>query len=78
MLVMRIGGDEFALITGLYDYDKANKLSEEVLKKNGEPIIYQDKEIPVSLWCGITKIPENLRYSEFFTDMHNTITDSKH
>jgi AraC family transcriptional regulator len=77
MLVIRIGGDEFALLTGLYDHDEAKKLSEEVLKKNGEPIVYEDKKLPLSLWCGITKVPENLRYSEFFTDMHDTIKTSK-
>lgn len=77
MLVMRIGGDEFALLTGLYDYKEAKKLSEEVLRKNGEPIICDGKEFPLSLWCGMTKIPETLRYSEFFTDMHRTISDSK-
>lgn len=78
MLVIRIGGDEFALLTGLYEYEEATKVSEEVLKKNGEPIIFDGKELPLSLWCGITKVPETLRYSEFFTDMHNTISNSKH
>jgi GGDEF domain-containing protein len=77
MLVIRIGGDEFVLLTGLYEYEKAQKLSEEVLKKNGEPIVYQDEKIPLSLWCGTTKVPEALRYSEFFADMHNTIEKSK-
>ena len=77
MIVLRVGGDEFALLTGLYDYDEAKNLSEKVLQRNGEPILFEDKELPVSLWCGITKIPANLRYSEFFTDMHETIEKSK-
>ena len=77
MVIMRIGGDEFALLTGLYEYEEAMKLSEKILQKNGEPIVYQNQKFPVSLWCGITKIPENLRYSEFFTDMHDTINKSK-
>ena len=77
MLVIRIGGDEFALMTGLYEYDEAKKLSEEILSKNGEPIIYEGEELPLSLWCGITQIPETLRYSEFFTDMHNAVSKSK-
>jgi AraC family transcriptional regulator len=77
MIVLRVGGDEFALLTGLYDYDEAEKLSEKVLQKNGEPILFENQELPVSLWCGITKIPGNLRYSEFFTDMHQTIEESK-
>ena len=77
MIVLRVGGDEFALLTGLYDYDEAKNLSEKVLRKNGEPILFEDREVPVSLWCGITKIPASLRYSEFFTDMHEAIEKSK-
>jgi AraC family transcriptional regulator len=77
MLVIRIGGDEFAMLTGLYDYASAKALSERVLEKNGQPVIFENKELPLALWCGITQIPESLRYSEFFTDMHNAITAGK-
>lgn len=77
MMLLRIGGDEFALITGLYDYESTRKLSEKVLSKNGDTIAFDGKSLPLSLWCGITKIPESLRYSEFFTDMHNVISESK-
>lgn len=77
MLLMRIGGDEFALITGLYDYEAVKDLSEKVMSKNGETINFDGKDLPLSLWCGITKIPESLRYNEFFTDMHEAISVSK-
>ena len=77
MLLIRIGGDEFALLTGLYEEEKAEALMKEVLEKNGEPIVYEGKEYPLSLWCGITKIPQKLRYSELFTDLHNAIERSK-
>ena len=77
MIVIRVGGDEFALLTGLYDYGEAEKLSEKVLAKNGEAVLFDDNEIALSLWCGITKIPAHLRYSEFFTDMHQAISESK-
>lgn len=77
MLVLRIGGDEFALLTGFYDEESARRLADEILKKNGEPISYEGKKLPLSLWCGITEIPESLRYSEFFVDLHNTIVKSK-
>jgi AraC family transcriptional regulator len=77
MMVLRIGGDEFALITGLYDYECAKNLSEKVLAKNGEAIDFDGQRLPLSLWCGVTQIPETLRYSEFFTDMHKTISKSK-
>ena len=77
MLTLRIGGDEFALITGLTDPDEAKALSEKVLSKNNEPILYEGQAIPLSLYCGITKIPKTLRYSAFFGDLHQTILDSK-
>lgn len=77
MLLLRIGGDEFALVTGLYDYESARMLAEKVLSRNGETIVFEGKELPLSLWCGITQVPEYLRYGEFFTELHNTICESK-
>lgn len=77
MLTMRIGGDEFALLTGVYSENEAKKIADTVLAKNGSPIFHEGKEYPLSLWCGITTIPESLRYAEFFTEMHRAITDSK-
>ncbi len=77
MLLLRIGGDKFALITGLYDLAEAEALRDEVLKRNGEPVEFEGKNLPFSLWCGITVMPEPLRYGEFFTDMHAAIEKSK-
>lgn len=77
MLMMRIGGDEFALVTGLYDPDAAKAVSETVLKHNGETFQFEDQAIPLSLYCGITAIPESLRYGEFFSELHQTILQSK-
>lgn len=77
MLLMRIGGDEFALITGLCNFSEAKALSDSVLSANSQPIVFEGKELPLSLYCGITTIPNSLRYSEFFTEMHRSITDSK-
>lgn len=77
MLTIRIGGDEFALLTGLYDEEQAKKIMDSVLSLNGNGITYDGKSYPLSLWCGITTIPESLRYNEFFTDLHDTIIKSK-
>ena len=77
MPVMRTGGDEVALISGLYNQADAEKLAEKVLESNNEPIVFENMKLPLSLWCGITKIPESLRYSEFFDDLHRTIKDCK-
>lgn len=78
MLMLRIGGDEFALITGMTDLEAAKQLAAKVIGMNGKPIVYDGRIIPLSLTAGITSIPETgLRYSEFFTDMYKTICDSK-
>ena len=77
MLLLRIGGDEFTLITGLHDMEEAQKIADSVLSKNGQSVIYETHEIPLILYCGITKVPEQLRYSEFFGLLHETITNSK-
>lgn len=77
MLLLRIGGDEFALLTGLYEAQAAEAIKEAVCSRNGSPIQFEGKEYPLSLWCGMTVIPQALRYSEFFADMHETIENSK-
>ena len=77
MLLIRIGGDEFALISGLYDLNESQALAKSILSMNGRPIIFEGKELPLSLWCGITTIPDELRYSDFFTNMHSAITANK-
>lgn len=78
MLMFRIGGDEFALVTGLENLHDVELLAEKVLRKNGEVIEYNGQKLPLSLWAGYEKIPEkSLRYSEFFSSMHKTIEESK-
>jgi AraC family transcriptional regulator len=78
MLMFRIGADEFALVTGLKDLQNTEKLAEKVLSSNGRVIEYNDQKIPLSLRAGYTKIPnEPLRYSDFFTNMHQAIEESK-
>ena len=77
MLVMRIGGDEFALITGMEAEAEAQELAERILEQNGTPVVYEGKEYPLFLWCGFTRIPNSLRYSDFFLDLHEAIGQSK-
>lgn len=78
MLMFRIGADEFALVTGLKDLQNTEKLAEKVLSSNGSVIEYNDQKIPLSLRAGYTKIPnEPLRYSDFFTNIHQAIEESK-
>mgnify|MGYP001161691072 CR=1 FL=1 len=77
MLTLRIGGDEFALITGLNDMDAAKAVCDKVLAKNGEPFLFEGQPIPLSLYCGMTTIPKTLRYNEFMGELHQAIMDSK-
>jgi hypothetical protein len=56
----------------------AESIMGRVLAYNGKPITWNGREIPVSLRAGITRIPaENLRYGDFFTEMHHTLRLSR-
>jgi AraC family transcriptional regulator len=77
MLTLRIGGDEFALVTGLKSEEEAQTYADRILADNGKPVTCDGRDFPVSLWCGVTRIPEKLRYGEFFTDLHRAIVESK-
>ena len=78
MMQLRIGGDEFALITGSEDAQYIEQLIGEVLAHNGETITWNGKDIPLSLRAGIIKVPDgNLRYSEFFEEMHQVINATR-
>lgn len=77
MLTLRIGGDEFALVTGLESEEEARRLADRILADNGKPVTCDGRDFPVSLWCGVTRIPEKLRYGEFFNDLHRAIVESK-
>lgn len=78
MFLFRIGRDEFAIVSGLYNEDEVRKLSEEILEHNGETISAGVYDIPLSLRIGITKIPEEgLSYSEVLQNMQSAITEAK-
>lgn len=78
MMQLRIGGDEFALITGNKELACVEKIRDDVLSHNGEAIVWNGREIPLSLHAGLIKVPDgNLRYNEFFDGMHEAINASK-
>jgi len=78
MLMLRIGGDEFALITGLDDENIVKRMVERVASQNGKEISFQGLKIPLSLHSGVTKISKDrLRYNELFNDLHEVINHSK-
>ncbi len=78
MIMLRIGADEFALITGSKDLSYAETLSDKVLCHNGECIPWEKQKVPLSLRAGIIQVPsENLKYDDFFTGMHKAIEESR-
>ncbi|MCM1023171.1 MAG: helix-turn-helix domain-containing protein [Prevotella sp.] len=68
MLPIRIGGDEFVLITDFSDVKQAEAAAERVLAFNGNTITSGGSAIPVSLRAGCVAIPDNgnIRYNELF------------
>lgn len=78
MIMLRIGGDEFALITGSRDLSHVENLSGEVLCHNGECIPWEKQKVPLSLRAGIIQIPsEDLKYDSFFAEMHRAIDECR-
>jgi AraC family transcriptional regulator len=67
MLMFRVGGDEFAVVTGYDDPADVEALRERIATYNGQTIDCEGQEIPVSTRYGIYQIPEgNIRYSELY------------
>lgn len=68
MLLIRVGGDEFALVTNTSDRAEAEAAAEKVLAFNGNTVKSGDNEFEVSMHAGFVIIPEsgNIRYNELF------------
>lgn len=67
-VVIRIGGDEFIMITDFSDKADAEKTAEKVLAMNGGKIRSGNDEFEVSMKAGYVVIPEKggIRYNELF------------
>lgn len=66
MLLIRIGGDEFVLLTDFADIDDAEKTAEAILAHNEKTVASDGRVFPVSMRAGYTVIPEKFRYNELF------------
>jgi len=78
MLLFRIGGDEFAVVTGYSDLEKAEELVNRIVAKNGETVKVNGENIPVSLWVGSSKIPQGaLNYREALEIMNDAIDSQR-
>ena len=77
-VVFRIGADEFVVLTNSSDISYAEAIAENIRAKNGEPIVFEGKEIPLILYVGVTKLSDGVvRYNELFSELHQTILESK-
>lgn len=71
MIMFRIGGDEFVLLTGSKSTDAARVIGDNIIKHNGETVSCDGTDIPVSMRYGIMTLESrrNLRYGELFTKL---------
>lgn len=80
MPAFRIGGDEFAAVTGLTDKKEVEVQAEKVIALNGQPVEWEGRQIPVSVRIGAVRLGENghhIRYHELFNSMQTVINESK-
>lgn len=77
-IVFRIGGDEFVILTDSPDEDNARRKMEKITAKNGEPVIFEGREIPLSLHSCIVRLGRKTdRYNELFTALWEALNESK-
>ncbi|MBD5496220.1 MAG: helix-turn-helix domain-containing protein [Lachnospiraceae bacterium] len=78
-VVFRIGGDEFALLTASEDRQYAEEIAKKITAQNEQTFTWNDREIPLSLYVGITRLEQNhhIKYCDLFTTLHTSIEKSK-
>ena len=75
MVLFRIGGDEFVLLTGLTDRSETEALSARIAAYNGKPISFEGVDIPVAMHTGISQLDtaRRLNYINFFRTLDESI-----
>lgn len=70
MVVFRIGGDEFAMVTGLSEKAEVEALAQKIMAHNGEPVVHEGAEIPVKLRSGAVLLEsKSPKYHELFAKL---------
>lgn len=62
MAAFRIGGDEFVLVTGIADKERAKELAEKILSYNGETVTCEGSTFPVSMRAGIVLLGDECKH----------------
>ena len=74
MMAFRIGGDEFAVITGYISLTEAEALARRITARNDEVVGCGAYEFPIPLRVGISRLPEGrLNYRETLEMMYGSI-----
>lgn len=68
MMMFRIGGDEFAALTGYTQIEEAKKIAESIASLNGSTVCYNGESIDLSLRIGIFKTPDFTRSEKEIVD----------
>lgn len=70
MVMFRIGGDEFVMVTGLSDRAEVELVAQKVLSQNGNTISYNGTDIPIYLRAGAVLLGDGtVRYQELFAKL---------
>lgn len=70
MMMFRIGGDEFVMMTGLSDREAAEALALNILSRNSETVEWKGAQIPVRMRAGAVLLKSGkLSYSELFSEL---------
>ncbi len=80
MPAFRIGGDEFALVTGLSDIKAVEETAQKVISLNGHSITVDGNEIPLTVRVGALKLGKgsyHIKYSELFDRMQSVIDETR-
>ena len=72
-LCLRMGGDEFVMITESSDRGEVLALAEKVLSKNGRKVAYPGGEAEVSLYAGAIILGEHMKYSILCEDFEEVL-----
>lgn len=76
MMMFRVGGDEFAVVTEYADSDSACDFAKRVLSHNGETIDADGYELEVSMRAGVSKLDNTTKnYNLLFEKINNIISD---
>ena len=78
-VVFRIGADEFVVLTASMEVSYAESIAEKIRSRNGEVIVFEGKEIPLTLYVSVTKMSDGVvKYNELFAELQQTIKENKY